>query len=429
MFALLPALQASRLSLTDALRGQGGSARRGSRLRSALVVGQVAVALVLVITALTLARNGASIGRMDLGFDPAGVLSVNVRGEQDQLARPLADGLKAEPRVATLAVTSGNPLFNSARRVARRAGRGSGGEGDTLHVRVAGVLPDAADPDRARPRLPRRRGAIGGARRDRQRRHRERVLAGRGSDRQDDPDRSPRRLVGRRASRVPGGHRRRHVRDIVTGMMVMGRDAGHIYLPMTSSDPHATAILVRGRTDRELNAEALQEIFRRVVPDPQVFEVLPLDEMRDLQMYPLLAAAWVGALLGAVALVLSVSGLYGVLTYAISQRRKEIGIRMALGATAGAVVRLVLQQSTRLAGIGGVIGVAVTLAVMTFLNAAIHFAAITGRRACVWRRPGGRARGDGTGRLSAGAARDARRSRRDASRRRVTVPRQYRRQP
>jgi len=91
----------------------------------------------------------------------------------------------------------------------------------------------------------------------------------------------------------------------------------------------------------------------------------------------LLAAGWVGTLLGAVALVLSVSGLYGVLTYAISQRRKEIGIRMALGATAGAVVRLVLAQSSRLAGIGALIGGAGTLAVLAMLNSLIHLTAIS----------------------------------------------------
>jgi len=121
----------------------------------------------------------------------------------------------------------------------------------------------------------------------------------------------------------------------------------------------------------------MQEILGRVVSDPQISEVLPLKEMRDLQMYPMEAASWVGSLLGAVALVLSVTGLYGVLTYAISQRRKEIGIRMALGATAAAVVRLVLTQSTRLAGIGALIGAAGTFAALTMLNAVIHLAAIS----------------------------------------------------
>jgi ABC-type antimicrobial peptide transport system permease subunit len=108
-----------------------------------------------------------------------------------------------------------------------------------------------------------------------------------------------------------------------------------------------------------------------------MFEALPLGDMRDLQMYPLLAASWVGSLLGAVALLLSVSGLYGVLTYALSQRRKEIGIRMALGATARAVVGLVVKQSARLAVIGALLGGIVTFAVMKVLGAAIPFETIS----------------------------------------------------
>ena len=68
--------------------------------------------------------------------------------------------------------------------------------------------------------------------------------------------------------------------DVVSGLMVDGRDAGHIYLPMAAADPHAIALLVRPRSERDLGPEALQEIFRRVVPDPQVFEALPLADMQ-----------------------------------------------------------------------------------------------------------------------------------------------------
>jgi hypothetical protein len=167
------------------------------------------------------------------------------------------------------------------------------------------------------------------------------------------------------------------VRDIVTGMMVVGRDRGHIYLPITSADPHAIAILLRAKADRDLDAESLQRIFRSVAPDPQVFEVLPLGEFRDVQMYPLFAASWVGSLLGAIALMLSVSGLYGVLAYTLSHRRREIGIRMALGATARAVVRLVLHQSIRLAGLGAAIGGAVAFAALRFLSSTIRLEAIS----------------------------------------------------
>ena len=81
MFALLPALQASRLTLMDVLRGHGAGALGGSRLRSLLVGSQVAIGTVLVILAVTLARNGAAIAGIDLGYQSAGVISINMRGE------------------------------------------------------------------------------------------------------------------------------------------------------------------------------------------------------------------------------------------------------------------------------------------------------------------------------------------------------------
>ncbi len=118
--------------------------------------------------------------------------------------------------------------------------------------------------------------------------------------------------------------------------------------------------------------DVLREIVRRTGADPEAFEVLPLDDMRATQMYPLRVAAWIGAMLGGIALVLSISGLYGVLSYTLSQRTREIGIRMALGATAGAVVTLVMRQSARLAGVGAVAGIAIAFAVLKLLNSLVQ---------------------------------------------------------
>ena len=335
------------------------------------MIGQVAVALVLVITAVTIARNGAAIGALDLGFDTNGVMSINVRGEEDELARPLADALATDPRVQSVAVTSGNPLFNAARIVAAAPT----GAAASVRTRCTFVSPEFFPV----LGLPIAEGR--GFRTDEARSASRVAIVSASTAKAFWPGESPigktiriERSNGRPVDDIPeypevtviGA-----VRDIVTGMIITGHEPNHIYLPIDRSDVHATAILFRGGTDRELNAETLQEIFSRVVPDPQIFEALPLGEVRDLQMYPLLAASWVGSLLGAIALLLSVTGLYGVLMYAVSQRTKEIGIRMALGATARAVVGLVFRQCTRLATLGTAIGAAFAFIVLKVLNAAI----------------------------------------------------------
>jgi hypothetical protein len=365
------------MSLTDALRGPGGSPRRGSRARNALVVGQVAVAVVLVVLAVTLARSGAAVGAIDLGFDTDGVMSVNVRGEQDDLARPLADALAADPRVSEVAVTSGNPLFNNMATVAAAAA----GTLATTHTPTTFVSPEFF----SILRIPILRGRA--FRPDEARSAARVAIVSAATAKAFWPGADPigktiriERADGRPVDELldyPEVTVVGTVGDIVTGMMIAGRDAGHIYLPMTSANAHATAILIRGRADRRLGADAMQEMFRRVAPDPQIFEVLPLADMRTVQMYPLWAASSVGALLGVVALVLSVSGLYGVLTYTVSRRTREIGIRMALGATARAVVRLVLEQSARLAGIGALVGVVVTFVAMKLLATIIRFTTIS----------------------------------------------------
>jgi ABC-type antimicrobial peptide transport system permease subunit len=74
---------------------------------------------------------------------------------------------------------------------------------------------------------------------------------------------------------------------------------------------------------------------------------------------------------------LTVSGLYGVLAYLLSQRTREIGIRMALGATAGAVTGLVMRQSARLAALGGIAGLGAALGVMKVLSAVIELEAVS----------------------------------------------------
>jgi ABC-type antimicrobial peptide transport system permease subunit len=85
----------------------------------------------------------------------------------------------------------------------------------------------------------------------------------------------------------------------------------------------------------------------------------------------MMVASWIGLLLSATALALSVSGLYGVVTYGLSQRTKELGIRMALGATPSAIVGLIMSQSGRLVAIGAGFGLLVSFSVLGVLAAVV----------------------------------------------------------
>ena len=174
-------------------------------------------------------------------------------------------------------------------------------------------------------------GARRGPRGHHQRRRGQGALAGRRSARQGrpDPDRTglrPERARSRGSTaRPPTGPRKSAdivivgvARDVVSGLVFEGQDTSHLYLPTSPTGSHAGAILLtRPFARRTPGPASLQAILRKAHPDPLVFEVMPLDEMREAQMYPLRTASWIGSLLGAIALVLSVSGLYGVLTYTL----------------------------------------------------------------------------------------------------------------
>ena len=120
LFALLPALQATRLALTDALRGQLTGAIRGGTLRSLLVTGQVTVSLVLLIVAATILKNGAAIRATDLGMRDRGRdLGARERGNK-ALFRNSYEALADAAGVGSVAVASRSPLFGEAPRVPLR---------------------------------------------------------------------------------------------------------------------------------------------------------------------------------------------------------------------------------------------------------------------------------------------------------------------
>jgi predicted permease len=382
MFALLPALQATRLTLTNALRGELGSGIRASTLRNVLVIGQVAVSLVLIVVAATLVRNGSALKSTDIGFDTHSIVSIRQQSQGSNLIPRGYDALVSNPQIARVAVTSHNPLTGEGPKTpVRRPQTGTIVPVSYIHVspeyfdtvqipivRGRGFRPDEAlaearvtivsaaaahalwpgeDPVGKTIRVwiePKERGDV----MERDRLISRDEIAEKGND-----------VV------VIGV-----ARDAVSGLVYDGRNA-HMYLPTNPSGANAKALLVRGRSTTDIRHDRLQAVLRTVDPSPLAFSLLSLDDALALQMYPLMVASWIGLLLSTIALVLSVSGLYGVVTYSLSQRIKEIGIRMALGATSAAIVKLVMAQSGRLVVIGAGTGLLVSFSVLGALNAII----------------------------------------------------------
>src|SRR5207247_844772 len=125
--------------------------------------------------------------------------------------------------------------------------------------------------------------------------------------------------------------------------------------------------LVRGKDDTNSTRRLFDASLTMMIPD-QAAIASSLEDGFVLQVFPFRAASWIGFLLGAVALALTLSGMYGVMSYLVSQRTKEIGIRMALGATPGSVVRLILGNSLQLASAGLGIGLLVSIGTSRLLH-------------------------------------------------------------
>jgi hypothetical protein len=143
-------------------------------------------------------------------------------------------------------------------------------------------------------------------------------------------------------------------RDAMSGFIGRGIDKAAVYFPSTLQAPGNT-LLVRVHGDVETARRKLETDLTALSPGA-VDEIHKMQELVAVNTYPFRVAYWVSSAIGVLALLLTVSGVYGVLSYVVLQRTKEIGIRMAMGATAGAVTALVLKQSMRLGIIGTFLG-------------------------------------------------------------------------
>ena len=372
LFGVAPALQATRIDLSSSLR-QGGRAGAlaggGSRLRAGLVVAEVALAVALVIGASLLIRSFIALGRVTLGFssDHLLVLQTSVPTQID--LRNIAGAQRATafynnalPRLAAVGgVTSVAGIRGLPEARSRFGHESSGGywlEGglnpDTVGVRLPQAAFTVATPDYFKTmEIPIRRGRDFSA-----------------HDQLDAPFVA---IVNDALVRQAFGDADPIGRSIACGldtpkfMTIVGvvgdvrsndpsrPPAPEIYLPFEQHPVTATSLAIVARTvgDPMVTANAFREIIRTLNGDVPVRASTMNDALSISVATPRFRTLLIGVF-AALALVLAIAGVYGVMAYAVSRRTAEIGVRMAMGAASGDILRLVMGQGLRLAlaGIG-----------------------------------------------------------------------------
>ncbi len=369
IFGLVPAFQASHPDLVPALKsgeGRGGTGR--TRLRSGLVVAQLAMSLLLLVTAGLFVRTLRSALDVDTGFDANGVAVALVGLEPHgydaararEFYRLLLDRLKAAPEVESAALTEFAPMSgNMVSLDAVPPGRPGGGEGGSVNVNYAVVDP----------------GYFGTLRVP--------IVAGRGFTDADREGAAPVVVVNQTlaASFWPGESPiGKPVRMNGEDHEVVGiaRDSKNLsyrddkvpfaYLPYAQEGGVAMTVLVRARGEPGGALAAIRREVRALDPNIALERPSLLPALLDFSLFPQRMAATMIGIFGLLGLLLASVGLYGILAYHVAQRSREIGVRIALGARAADVLRMVVRQGLSLVALGMAIGLVAAFALTRLLS-------------------------------------------------------------
>ena len=381
VFGLAPALQASRADLGDALKegSRGGGGGRG-RVRSALVVAEVALSLLLLAGAGLLVKSFARLQSVDPGFDPSGVLTMRVSLPSARYKEParkaefyaaLTERLKSLPGVEAAGATLSLPLGGSNLSVWRgfvREGRPATPE-TAENASFSVVTPDYF---RAM-RIP--------------------VRAGRGFTERDDASATKVVVVNETLARkvFPGEDPLgkhitiwrdekfpREIVGVVGEAKPQGLDADPAFQMYVPHAQDATwgglslAVRARGGTDPAALAQAVRSEVRALDRQLPPYDVKTMEQVVAGSTAYRRVTAFLMAGFAAAALLLAGVGLYGVVSYAVTERTREIGLRMALGAQRGHVVRLVVRRGMLLT-LAGLCAGLVAAAALTRLMAGLLY--------------------------------------------------------
>jgi len=383
LFGLVPAVLGSRTQLHETMR-QGDAPMSGGhhRLRVLLVVVEVALALVLVVAAGLTSRALAGLLRLDTGFDGTGVLTfrLSVPEARQRTAQDLRDfyerlvgELRALPGVEDASYSTLLPLDGPWETSFR-----SDTQPQLLPEQVQFGAFGIVSPGYAR--------TLG-----------LRLIAGRWFEPGDTREKPAVTVIDERLARdfYPTGAVRRHMlsnngkqdREIigvvrhVAAYGVVGREpARHQFYIATEQQPEedyarslrSVNVAVRSRVAAEQLRPELVRTVSRLDPELPVYEMRTAEQLLGASVDAQRFATLQLVLFALLALVLAVLGLYAVLSYSVAQRTHEIGIRMALGAPPGLVLRQVVGQGLAWAGVGLGIGLVGALATTRLLRSVVE---------------------------------------------------------
>jgi putative ABC transport system permease protein len=371
----IPSLHASSPDLSRLRDGSRGTTGRRHLGRDVLVVGQTALALVLLIGSALLVQSFERLRTVDPGYDTGDIYTFQFAPEQERLTDgptwgrfhlDFMDRLRALPGVTTVGVVNNIPLDEgtpTGRFLTDSMAPEGGGAlldqnftgGD--YFRVMGIdllLGRQFTPDEAFT-----------------------------------PNSSA--IISQSAAarlwpdRDPLGQRIRRTGDTPQWFTVVGvaedvkqndwREAGEavVYFPLTGPTPTSWAMgspayVVKSPRAGSLGRE-VRELVRQVAPEAPVYREFTMEFLAQRSMVQLSFTMLTLGVVSGLAMLLGAVGLYGVLAYVVAERTREIGVRMALGATAGAVRRLVVSQGAKVVLVGTVAGVAAALASTRLLDA------------------------------------------------------------
>jgi putative ABC transport system permease protein len=378
LFGLAPAVQVSRAAPADAMKQAAASVTAGrgaERLRRGLVAAEVALALVLLVGAGLLMRSFHRLLSVDPGFDAKQVVSLLLTLPEQRYPEPAQQigffrqllervralpGTEAAAMVSTMPLTGGEGTWENGFHI---EGRPAPPRGQGTYAYLRWITPDYF---RAL-RIPLQRGRVLS---DADTAEQPRVIVvDETFVRQFFPNQDPigQRIVVHWRDRIP-----REIVGVVGNIHPYSLAAGaspHMYVPYYQTPQRYGALLMRTAADPTSLARAVREQVQALDPAQPIYRVLTLEQIlagsvADRRFHLILLATFAST-----AVLLAAVGIYGVMACVVGERRREMAIRLAMGAERAQVIGLIVGQATKLATIGILAGIAGALALTDLLAA------------------------------------------------------------